>query len=466
MKTKYPIIIFAALAVTVLAIVFAPSLRARAIQIKDYFLTSEAESGQISAVDHTAPEVDNMLALSNQALYNIGIDVNRPEEAFITAQVSSYRKMISTPAMVIDRPGRSLVNIPSPAEGTISRIYLEPGTVISPGEKLFDLILNHEELIRCQSDLLALIRQKGTIKSELERISGVSAEILPKSRRDLEIQMGEVEQSIELQQKILILHGLSESQVADIVDSRQIIRQVTVCVPDIHEEGIGNDGEDDAVPKMLQLENLKVQKGEKVAIGDPLCQIADYSKLFIEGQVFAFDENVLHEAMKHSRTAEAVFEGHDDFREVVKDLKIRFMDNRIDPTSRTLRFYVELENQLLGGDDNDGCIHWRFKPGQRCELRVIHEEIPGCFVLPVGAVAEDNLHAYVFEETGSAEGKIVWTRKEVRIIDRTRDSIAVANDGAFFPGAKLAKRGAAQLLVALTSGGGKLQSTCPCPDHS
>ncbi len=86
-------------------------------------------------------------------------------------------------------------------------------------------------------------------------------------------------------------------------------------------------------------------------------------------------------------------------------------------------------------------------------------------MLPLEGVVTEGPDAYVFEWTGMDNGKEVWTRREVQVRHRGTNDAAIANDGAIFPGARIARNGASQLQVALTAGGGKLQTACPCTEH-
>ncbi len=439
------------------------------------------ESPATSAPALAAVEEQHSLALSDQALRNIGIN----SDTILPVKVSSFKKTLVFPAIVVDRPGRSKLAVPSTASGIVQRVYVEPGETVVSGQPLFDILLVHEELIRCQSDLLALLQKKDVVESERKRLEGLSADIAPKSIREIAFQKSEIDSQIASQKNALLVHGLSQEQIDEtIIRDRKLVRMITVRLPKVSEDGIAQGP---IVPidvsqvspqktNSLQIESLEIEKGQQVEIGQSLCQIIDMSRLSICGRSFAHDENILNATARKPGIVTALFEGHDGFKENITGLSIRSIDNRIDSVNRTLNFYVELPNWIIKDDDAPSAknpddpsdprfVNWRFKPGQRCELLLEYETVEDCIVLPSEAVAQEVNDAYVFQWNGTDDGKKVWHRKAVHVFFRARDSIAIANDGSILPGAVVAARGAGQLQIALTSGGGKLQSACPCGDH-
>ena len=116
-------------------------------------------------------------------------------------------------------------------------------------------------------------------------------------------------------------------------------------------------------------------------------------------------------------------------------------------------------------DDAAPRLNWRFKPGQRCELAVETETLQNVFVVPVAATAQEASETFLFEYDGTSDGKRIWRKRPVRVLHQTASEVVVANDGSIKPGAKIANRGAYQLYVALTNGGGKLQAACDCGEH-
>ena len=96
---------------------------------------------------HAGHNEANSIELSEQARKNIGLKV---EKVVLTA----FTKTIGVPGMVIERPGRSTVEVTAPMTGVITRIYATEGEAVEAGQKLFDLRLTHEELVTSQTELI------------------------------------------------------------------------------------------------------------------------------------------------------------------------------------------------------------------------------------------------------------------------------------------------------------------------
>lgn len=457
--------------------------------LKSFFNSGES-FGPAGVAAASVGEAPHALALSDQALRNIGI----AEDGLHTIAISSYDKTVSFPAMLVDRPGRSRFRVPAPFSGVVKKVYVEPGMVVQPGQPLFDLALTHEELIACQNELVALCQKRDMIQRELERLESLTADVAPKAKRDVEFQKAEIDSQIESQRNILLIHGIDEKEIQETIEKRrQLIRMITIRVPRMLEDEnsscpvatesdeANTASEHDHRAPVIQMETLSVDKGQLVAPGEPLCQLTDLSLLNIEGRASSNDESILATALMEHCNVTASF---DDER--VEGLRIRYIDTRIDPISRALLFYVELPNSVVVRDAgahrhpwseehsagpcemHQHYVNWRFRPGRRGELKVEYDTISNCIVVPREAVAESGSDAFVFEWTGSepdGERRKIWVKRPVHILHRSKSLVALANDGSVFPGGKIVARGAGQLLVALTSGGGQLQSTCPCGDH-
>jgi hypothetical protein len=122
--------------------------------------------------------------------------------------------------------------------------------------------------------------------------------------------------------------------------------------------------------------------------------------------------------------------------------------------SRTLPFYVRLPNQLtrdVPSPNGLRFIEWKYRPGQRLQLRVPVEEWQQQIVFPVDAIAQEGAEAFVFQQNGNH-----FDRVPVHVIYRDQAYAVIKNDGSVFPGDIVAQRGAHQLQMALKnkSGGG------------
>jgi multidrug efflux pump subunit AcrA (membrane-fusion protein) len=249
----------------------------------------------------------------------------------------------------------------------------------------------------------------------------------------------------------LLLHGLDEAQVEDILAKRTLLRNLTVSVPEPREP----DAEQKAVRQpSYEIRLLKVALGQSVTAGETLAVLCDHAELFIEGNAFDKDVAAVNRAVEKDWPVRAVIESDEVEAQVISRLKILYVSGTVDPESRTFHFYVRLPNNLLRdavGDDGHRFISWQYKPGQRVQLTVPVEQWRDRIVLPVEAVAQDGVETYVFSPNGDH-----FDRRPVHVEYRDRFSVVIANDGSVFPGDAVALTGAQQMQLALKnkSGGG------------
>ena len=413
----------------------------------------------------------------------------------LTLTPSNFTKTFSFPGFVRYKPGRSLIDVPTPAAGVVTKIYAEEGEALCSGEPLFEILLTHEELTSCQLTLLSLLQKRDLLESERERLSRLAAGTEPKTQREVELQIEETEAAIETQKQALRLLGISEQTLEEtIVKGRNLLTTLTVRVPELTENNSrvvlettdvhANRTKDHfkQVEHYQQLEKILVEKGQTVSLGDSLGIVSDLRELWIEGKAFESDEALINDAYSQRKNISAVFENAKDSGapDVVGNLAIRSVSNRLDSTARTFSCYVDLKNYVLNPpedliDERDmenapesakaPLLNWRFKPGQRCELEIETETLSNVFVLPVAAVARNGSEAILFEYVGDEDDKPIWHKRPVVVLYQTTRNVVVANDGSVKEGAQIAKRGAYQLYVALNSGNGQLQSACPCDEH-
>jgi len=247
----------------------------------------------------------------------------------------------------------------------------------------------------------------------------------------------------------LLLHGLSDVQVQEILTKRTLLRDLTVTVP----EDSGMNGADKPVATTnYEIKSLKTARGQSVNAGEALAVLTDHAVLLIEGNAFDKDVAAINRAIENGATIRAVIESDDAKPEVIGGLKILYVSGDIDPESRTFHFYAKLPNVLLRdatSDDGHRFISWRYKPGQRVQLTVPVEQWKERIVLPVDAVAQDGVETYVFLPNGDR-----FDRRPVHVEYRDRLSVVVANDGSIFPGDAVVVVGAQQMQLALKNKSG------------
>ncbi|MDO5553904.1 MAG: efflux RND transporter periplasmic adaptor subunit [Planctomycetia bacterium] len=431
--------------------------------------------------EHAHEHDENTLALSEQALLNIGIG----KDDLYKIEPGPFSKTFTLPAVVRYNPGRSIINIPASTSGTISNVYITEGETLCPGQALFDIQINREATIELQTALISLLKARDIMDLEGERLATLDAGIAPKATRELTLRQMENAAEIATRTSALRLLGFSNEILEEqLLGKREIISSVTVRLPSIEETAIkaetrnlhddGHAGHHDKETNHFhQLDRIFVEKGQSVETGELLCRVTDLTHLLIEGQAYASDEGELNDAIARRERVTAVFPGSGsaDEKEEVSDLHLLRLANRIDSVSQTLNCYVELANYPLAKreeevtTDSSNWLNWRFKPGQRCELDIEYETFDACLALPLDAVAWERNNSYVFVWLADEGGLKVWKRCPVTVVARNRNQVVIDPNDSVHADTIIAARGASQLLIALTSGSGQLQSACPCGEH-
>jgi membrane fusion protein, heavy metal efflux system len=367
-------------------------------------------------------------------------------------ELRPFERTITVPAMVVERPGRSAMQVSAPLTGVVMRIWPLQGETVAPGQPLFDLRLTHEEVVEAQAEFLRTAEELDVVKRERARLEKVAegGAVAGKTVLERQYEQQKLEGVFRAQRQRLLLHGLSATQIDEIVAQRTLLAGLTVCVPDQLDESGQAAKADRSRP--LQIEELKVTKGQYVKAGDPLCVLADHARLYIQGKAFEQDAPLLEEVANNDRRVTAVVEGTGKQRQTVPDLSIVHLANKIEPESRAFLFYVELPNTVVRNQERpDGhrFSSWQFKPGQRVELLIPVERWTDRIVLPLGAVVQDGAETYVFEQNNGH-----FDRRAVRVEYRDQYSAVVANDGTLLPGKMVIVSGTYQVHLSMKNKAG------------
>jgi len=407
------------------------------------------------------------LELSDQALRNIGLDGSLIQPVTLR----TFRKSITVPARVVERPGRTRVQVATPMTGVITHVHAVQGEAVQPGTLLFQIRLTHEDLVQAQTDFLRTLGELDVEQREIERLQPAadSGAIAGTVMLERQYAKDKLTSSLRAQSEALRLHGLSDEQIEQIADGRRLLRELQLFAPssDDHPDDELRLSEktmrsvsftrrylDEGGKKApLILQELKVHKGQSVNAGETLCVLADYGDLFVEGLAFEQDITQLREASNRNWEVSAIFDLPGSAPGIVEGLKIAYLSNEVDTDSRTLHFYVDLPNEMTG-DKRTGesrFVEWKYLPGQRLQLRVPVEEWPNQIVVPVDAVAREGAEYYVFQQNGKH-----FDRVPVHVKYRDQFNAVIDNDGSLFPGDVIAMRGAHQMQMALKNkaGGG------------
>jgi len=403
-----------------------------------------AESPAKKVPDHKHDEAA-AIKLSKQARGNIGLRLARVE-------LKPFERTITVPGIVVERPGWSRLNVTTPMTGVVTRVYPIQGEAVKPGQPLFDVRLTHEDLLQAQSDFLRTVEELDVIRREVSRLEKVSADGVIAGKTLLERQYEQQKQEAHLraQQQALLLHGLSQEQVANIASTRTLVQSLTVHAPLPHNGSLPHPSE-----HLLQVRELNAAQGKYVAAGETLCTLVDYGELYAEGRAFEQDVRAINRMAAQGWGVSVVLGSKaDGGEETLPGLEILYLDDNVDVQSRAFHFYVPIANQLLRDDkkpDGRRFVYWQFKPGQRIQIRVPVERWDNRIVLPVEAIAQEGAEVYVFEANDDH-----FDRRPVQVEYRDQDWVVIANDGALKVGSTVATSAAHQVQLALKSkaGGG------------
>lgn len=387
--------------------------------------------------DHTE---EDSLTLSDQARLTIGLT-----EGKVTLR--TFERTIGVPGMVVERKGRSRFTIIGPLTGFLTKIEITEGAAVAPGQPLFELRLTHEELVQLQADLLKTTAEVDVVRREITRLQGIGPEGLIPTKMILErkYEVEKLEAVLESQRQALLLHGLSQEQVEGILATRTLLHTIAVGAP--RRDALPADTPSEAT---LLVQELLVEQGQHVNAGDTLAILVDHETLLVEGEAFEHDLPQIVEAAKAKRPVSAVLETTSSETAQLDGLAIASVSSRVDPESRALRFYVTLPNERVISSPGDGqFVTWRYKPGQRMQIRVPVETWPDRIVLPAQAVAQDGVESYVFMTHGDHVH-----RQPVHVEYRDPTAVVIANDGALSPGDRIAMTAAQQLQLALKNQSG------------
>jgi multidrug efflux pump subunit AcrA (membrane-fusion protein) len=434
-------------------------------------------------------EAADSLELSPQAVKNIGLTTG-------TVALGPYERTISIPAIVAEQPGRTSLIVPAQFTGFVEDIFAVPGQSVAPGDPLFVLRLTNEDVVQAQTEYLKTLEALDVEDKEIKRLesitSGVIAEKVILTRK---YERQKLEGLLKAQRQALILHGMTEAQADSIAKDRRLLRAFLVSAPEPHDEtephhlerehpelippgqtattssleavapapksdSTAGDAPGAGDGPSLVVQSVPVKRGQSVQAGEALAILADLRELFLEGRAFERDAPAVSRAVANGWTVTAVPEQSPGIESLggsppaARGLQIAYVANAVDPETRTLRFFVILPNEIVEQTRReDGRVFptWRYKPGQRMEVRVPIEQWRDRIVLPLAAVADDGPEAYVFVRNGRT-----FQRRPVHVEYRGRDKAVIANDGSIFPGETVALSAVQQLQMAIQNktGGG------------
>lgn len=457
--------------------------------------------------DHASHSDANSLELSETAKKNLGLT----EEYLQAIELKNYQQIITVPSIIVDKPGRTRTSISASMTGIVTHVHVATGEAVEAGDLILEMRLTHEDLVTAQKEYLQSLGDRDVELKEIARIEGIvnSGAISSKLLLERQYSRDKLESLLRSQRESLRLHGLTDTQIAIIDGERRLLTEIRVYAPtqDGHSDDevqltrrvpskpnqeldskadgssrgqrTGNLFPDTKFPEasealrrqegsltsavpaptdskskhLLVLQDLQVRKGQTVIAGETLCVLGDYDELLVEGQAFETEVNQVATAKLEGRSVTAIVNANGKL-DRIENLQLSWINNEIDPATRTLKFYVSLQNELMEdklSPSGQRYISWRYRVGQRLELGIPIAEWTEQIVLPVDAVVREGIDSFVFHQNGDHFDRVPVHEKH-----RDQTYVVVENDGALFPGDVVALRGAHQMQMALKSksGGG------------
>ena len=392
-------------------------------------------------------EESTVVKITPQAKANLGLTSS-------PARLQHYWQKIETTGVIVDRPGFTDQGVTTPVDGFVSKIYAYEGDIVEPGDKLFSLRLTSQYLQQTQSDFFKALRETEIIQSEIKRLTNLVKRGVIPEKRIIELEQELKRQKVEIQghRQDLVMRGLEEWQLQQISDG-EFIKSIEVLVPPrgdkLSPHSLKHSSQNSIVKNsivnqnFLELQQLKVELGEKAQAGQLLAILADHNHLYINGHGFKNEAGGIAQAAEKGWPIDVEFieKSSGSWPESSHPMKIRHMSNTVDLESRTFDFFIPLTNQSrIYEQDGRTFVIWRFRPGQRVRIQIPVKEMKNVFVIPIEAVVSEGPENFVFQQNGE-----LFNRIEVHVVHRDRESAVIAADGGIRNGFYVANNSAAAL---------------------
>lgn len=405
-------------------------------------------------------------------------------------QKTDYLKTIRVPGFIVEKPGHSGRTVASRVRGIVREIFCSPGELLRPGDRLFRVQLTGDGVVTAQVSLLETKQQIEATKKELVRVEGLvknktapPSELIP-----IQMLLERLEKQGELRRKELLVRGLSDKLIGEILETGNLRDEFIIRVPDGERpaldgqlaqrsgETLTEDGTpiespllaDQPLPERPQeftVEEINVHPGQSVSPGDQLADLAWHDVLAVEGHAFERDVKSVAALAKSGWKAAIEYGAHKDEVQVA-DLDVKFVDNHVDAATGTFRFFLEIQNEEFHSTtDATGRTFksWRFKPGQRVHIIIPVEELKEQFVFPREAVVDEGVDSFVFRRISQTADFDEYEAIRVAVVYRDSRTVVVASDGELRENNRVVLNSAYQLYLAAKADSGSGGHTHPHP---
>lgn len=389
--------------------------------------------------DDAKKEPPQSIVIDDRATRNLGLKV-------VQVMLADYSPTINVAGEIAEIPGRSRVQVAAPMTGIITAIDIAPGAVIEPSSRLFALRLTHEELVAAQGEYLKLNEELAVVEQDIQLLEGLTQGVGVQNLRLRKYEKQRLIAERHAKRQQLILHGLSETQVDHIRDTNELIQAFEIEPP----IPAGDES------RRWHVQSLNVELGEHVVVGRKLAVIAAHDTLLVEGAAYEEDATIIRRLIADETPVSMLVWGDIGPPEKVSGLLVRHLADHVDDDNRVLEFHVRLPNVAIEKDtpSTDQTVRhefldWKYKPGQHVEILLPKAVWKKRLVVPAAAVVREGASRFLYLKKGDA-----FTRTPVSVEFADERSAVLYNDGAVFPGDKIASEGAYQMHLALKSQAG------------
>jgi cobalt-zinc-cadmium efflux system membrane fusion protein len=274
----------------------------------------------------SSPALAESIEISPREMTNLGITLVRP------ARTDQLRTIDAMASVVV--PPQSDLAIAALQSGMVARLYAGSGDRVSPGAPLAGII--SREFLNQQSDYLDALGMQALAEATRERDERLHEEGIVSQRRlnESRTQAAEAELHLAEQRQMLLLMGLTATEIQKLEETRELLELFTIRAPisgEILQRWVGT--------------------GDRVNAGDPLFRVADLTQLWLELQIPAEVVPLLAPGFIVTRKSP------DSGLELAR---LTVATHRVDPDSQKVVVRAETTNsdhQLLPGQRLEVTIH-------------------------------------------------------------------------------------------------------------